>query len=124
MSALTERDDIQHAEGPRTVRRDGEAASEFLQQAGLRAHLRGHGNASLLKRFVLLYRGPTPPEADLCRIRELSGSDILRQEDPRLLLVEADEKPLRDLVGTLENWVVSEETVIPPPAPHERHLKD
>ena len=56
-------------------------------------------------RFVLRYRGEgATPEADVARVRELA--DVV-ESSSRMLLVESDPAPLRDLVDAhLPDWVM------------------
>jgi hypothetical protein len=57
-------------------------------------------------RFVLRYRGDGPaPAADVERVHELPGAVVVNST-ARMLLVEAQAGPLRDLVESLPNWVM------------------
>lgn len=66
-------------------------------------------------RFVLRYRGEGPtPDADVERVRCLAGAVVV-ESSSRMLLVEADEQPLRRLVATLGRWVMAPEQTFPLP---------
>jgi hypothetical protein len=57
-------------------------------------------------RFVLRYRGDGPaPAADVERVHGLPGAVVVNST-ARMLLVEAQAGPLRDLVESLPNWVM------------------
>ena len=59
------------------------------------------------ERFVLRYRGEgTKPDGDVARVRELAGAVIVDASSPRMVLVESEPGPLRELVDGLDDWVV------------------
>jgi hypothetical protein len=63
-----------------------------------------------MKRFVLLYRGRgAPPESDRRRIESVRALRVVEAESPRLLLVEAPEQALREVVAELPHWTIGEE---------------
>ena len=58
-------------------------------------------------RFVLRYCGEGPkPEADVARVHELSDAVVVDDSSPRMLLVESEAQPLRDLLDGLPDWVM------------------
>ena len=60
-------------------------------------------------RFVLRYRGEGPtPDADVARVRAVPGATIV-ESTSRMLLVEAEPKPLHKVVETLHHWVLAPE---------------
>ena len=57
-------------------------------------------------RFVLRYSGEGPkPDADVARLQELAGAVIVGSS-ARMLVVEANPEPLRDVVDALPDWVM------------------
>lgn len=71
-------------------------------------------------RFVLRYRGEgARPEVDMARVRALAGAVIV-EESSRMLLVEADEKRLGDLIDTLPDWVMAPEQTYAVPDTRQR----
>jgi hypothetical protein len=61
-------------------------------------------------RFVLRYRGEgAKPEADVARVRALADASVLDDSPSRMLLVESPQGPLRDLVESLDDWVMAPE---------------
>ena len=62
------------------------------------------------QRFVMRYRGPgTKPAGDVARLRDLAGAVVLDATSPRMVLVECEPGPLRDLVDDLDDWVMGAE---------------
>ncbi|MDQ4068832.1 MAG: hypothetical protein M3203_05075 [Actinomycetota bacterium] len=60
-------------------------------------------------RFVLRYRGEGPkPDADVARVQELAGAVVVGSSS-RMLLVESEPEPLRDLVDGLPDWIMDVE---------------
>ena len=59
------------------------------------------------ERFVLRYRGQgTKPEGDIARVRELAGAVVVDASSPRMVLVESEPGPLRELVAGLDDWIM------------------
>ena len=59
------------------------------------------------ERFVLRYRGEgTKPDGDVARVRDLAGAEVVDASSPRMVLVESEPGPLRDLVDGLDDWVM------------------
>ncbi|HEX2048610.1 MAG TPA: hypothetical protein VHF27_12660 [Acidimicrobiales bacterium] len=57
-------------------------------------------------RFVLRYRGEGPkPDEDVARLHELSDAVVV-DSTSRMLVVEAEPEPLRNLVDALPDWVI------------------
>ena len=57
-------------------------------------------------RFVLRYRGKGPkPDADVAKLEALADAVIVHST-ARMLVVEANPEPLRDLVDRLGDWVM------------------
>ncbi|HJV08286.1 MAG TPA: hypothetical protein VJ653_01335 [Acidimicrobiales bacterium] len=57
-------------------------------------------------RFVLRYRGDGPkPAEDVARVRGLTDAVVV-DSTSRMLVVEAEPGPLRDLVDGLGDWVM------------------
>ena len=64
------------------------------------------------QRFVLRYRGQgTKPDGDVARLRDLAGAVVLDATSPRMVLVESEPGPLRDLVDGLDGWVMGADQV-------------
>ena len=60
-------------------------------------------------RFVLRYRGDgSRPAGDVARVEELAGVVVV-DSSSRMLLVESDPEPLRQLVDALPDWVMAPE---------------
>ena len=73
------------------------------------------------RRFVVRFRGESAkPAEDLERIRGLPEATVLDDASPRMLLVESEEQPLRELVESLPGWVVAPEQEVPLPDTRER----
>lgn len=72
-------------------------------------------------RFVVRFAGDRgKPAADLERIRRLPEAIVLDASSSRIVLVESDEQPLRDLVESLPGWVVAPEQETPVPDTRKR----
>jgi hypothetical protein len=69
----------------------------------------------LIGRYILRFRGPgsTPPE-DVRLISSVPGARVIDQSD-RVLLVEAPDGELRQLVSGMSRWVIGEERRYPLP---------
>ena len=66
------------------------------------------------ERFVLRYRGEgTWPDDDLARVRALT--DTVEVASPRMLVVESEPEPLRQLVEALPDWVMGPDQTYPVP---------
>ncbi len=60
-------------------------------------------------RFVLRYRGDGPtPEADVAQVRDLHDAVVV-DASSRMLLVESEPEPLRQLLDTLPDWIMAPE---------------
>lgn len=60
-------------------------------------------------RFVLRYRGDGPkPDSDVARIQGLADAAVV-DSSPRMLVVEGEPEPLRQLVDGLPDWVMGED---------------
>ncbi len=74
-------------------------------------------------RFVLRYRGEGPkPDADVARVQEL-GDAVIVNSSSRMLVVEAEPGPLRDLVEGLPDWVMGPDVVYEVPDTHKKVLR-
>jgi len=70
------------------------------------------------QRFVLRYGGDGPkPEADVERVRALTGAVVV-DSSSRMLLVDSYPEQLRDLVESLPGWVMAPEQTYE--VPHTR----
>ena len=75
-------------------------------------------------RFVLRYRGEgAKPEAEVDRILNLPEVEVLDASSPRMLLVEADDEPLRRLLESLPGWVMATEKAIRVPDTRKKVLR-
>ena len=75
-------------------------------------------------RFVLRYVGNGPkPEADVARVQELGDAVVLDDSSSRMLLVEADPEPLRDLVDGLPDWVMGPDVAYEVPDTRKKVLR-
>jgi len=73
------------------------------------------------QRFVLRYRGDgAKPAADVERVRALADASVVDDSSSRMLLVESDQQPLRDLVEALPDWVMAPEQSFAVPDTRER----
>lgn len=73
------------------------------------------------RRFVVRFRGDSDkPAEDLERIRGLPEATVVDQASPRMLLVESEEQPLRELVESLPGWVLAPEKDVPVPDTRQR----
>ncbi len=60
-------------------------------------------------RFVLRYRGDgATPEADVARVRGLDDAVVI-DSSSRMLLVESEPEPLRQLLDSLPDWIMAPE---------------
>jgi hypothetical protein len=77
-----------------------------------------------MNRFILRYRGGgSKPAEDVERIRSLQQVRVLDESSPRMLLVEGPETRLKALVGSMPQWVLTPERMIPLPDPRPRPWK-
>jgi hypothetical protein len=61
------------------------------------------------ERFILRYRGPgAGPDDVIARVEELQDATVV-DSSPRMLLVESEPEPLRELVDALPDWVMGVE---------------
>ena len=66
-------------------------------------------------RFILRYRGAgQAPEGDLDRIRAVPGAEVVDQS-ARMLLVEGPVDPLKALVDSMPEWIMTTERMVPLP---------
>ena len=64
------------------------------------------------ERFVLRYRGHgTKPDGDVARVRDLAGAVVVDASSPRMVLVESEPGPLRELVKGLDDWIMGADQV-------------
>lgn len=71
-------------------------------------------------RFILRYTGKGPiPDRDRRRIRDSPGARIL-DDSSRMLLVEAPEDTLADLMNSMPEWVSARERTIKRPDPRPK----
>jgi hypothetical protein len=74
-----------------------------------------------MSRFILRYTGRAPEASSgLERIRSTPGLTVVEDASPRMLLVEASDRVLDELVASLPGWVVSREQMVPLPDPRPR----
>ena len=74
-------------------------------------------------RFVLRYRGDGPkPDADVALVQELTDAVVLNSSS-RMLLVEAEPEPLRDVVRGLPDWVMGPDVAYEVPDTRKRVLR-
>jgi hypothetical protein len=60
-------------------------------------------------RYVLRYRGEgSKPHLDLAGVSGLADAVVV-DSSPRMLVVDAEDQPLRELVDTLPDWVMAPE---------------
>jgi hypothetical protein len=75
-------------------------------------------------RFVLRYRGDgTKPDADVALVQELTDAVVLDDSSSRMLLVEAEPEPLRDLVQGLPDWVMGPDVAYQVPDTRKKVLR-
>ncbi len=75
-------------------------------------------------RFVLRYRGQGPkPDADVAKVRELTDAVVLDDSSSRMLLVESDPEPLRDLLDALPDWVMGPDMTYEVPDTRKKILR-
>ena len=73
-----------------------------------------------MKRFIVRFTGKEdPPAADLHRIRTLPRAKVI-DSSPRMLLVEAPDAALNNLVRSIPAWTVCAEEFIPLPNPRPK----
>jgi hypothetical protein len=74
-------------------------------------------------RFVLRYRGEGPkPDEDVARVHDLSDAVVL-DSTSRMLVVEAEPEPLRDLVEALPDWVMGPDVAYEVPDTRKKVLR-
>jgi len=67
-------------------------------------------------RFILRFKGKGPKLAeDVQRFRVLRNTSVLDDSSSRMILVEAPDAELRELVDTMPGWIISKEKMIPLP---------
>lgn len=67
-------------------------------------------------RFILIFRGKGPkPIEDVERFRTLRNTTVLDDSSPRMILVEAPDTELKELVDTMLGWIIVQEKMIPLP---------
>jgi hypothetical protein len=74
-------------------------------------------------RYILRYVGTgASPAADMQRIRAAQELTVIDDSSSRMLLVEASEERLKELVGSLPGWIWSPQRMIrlPDPRPKPR----
>lgn len=68
-----------------------------------------------MSRYILRFRGQGgKPDADVNLIKSMQHLTIL-DDSARMLLVEASEGTVRNIMQSLTNWVLAEEQIIPAP---------
>ena len=71
-----------------------------------------------MDRFILRYQGSGPkPDEDVAQVRGLRHTTVI-DDSPRMLLVEAPEAALRELVDKKPEWVMAREQCYKLPEPH------
>jgi hypothetical protein len=77
-----------------------------------------------MSRFILRYRGEgSKPTEDVNRIRSLQSIKVLDESSPRMLLVEGTGARLKTLIGSMPEWVLTSERMIPLPDPRPKPRK-
>jgi hypothetical protein len=72
---------------------------------------------------VLRYCGDGPkPDADVARVHELSDAVVV-DSTSRMLLVEAEPQPLRELVDGLPDWVIGPDAAYQVPDTRKKVLR-
>jgi hypothetical protein len=73
-----------------------------------------------MKKYILRFTGSgAKPAADVARIRKTEGVTVL-DEAPRMLLVQCAKTRAKQLVDSLDNWVMSEERTVELPNPRPK----
>jgi hypothetical protein len=72
-----------------------------------------------MPRYILRYCQPAVPAEHLAAIRSAPKVRVV-EETPRMVLVEATEQDLRDLLTPLAGWTVHAETMVPLPDPRKK----
>jgi hypothetical protein len=65
-------------------------------------------------RYVLMFRGESPPREDIDLIESSSGVRVLDRIE-RALLIDAPDETVQELRAQLADWVVADEVTYPPP---------
>ncbi len=76
-----------------------------------------------MARFIVRYIGTGPrPASDVERIRATEELTVIDESSSRMLLVEASEERVKEIVGSLPGWIWSPERTIrlPDPRPKPR----
>jgi hypothetical protein len=69
-------------------------------------------------RFILRFTGRgTAPGADLQQIRSAPGVTVLDSSSPRMLLVEAAPRTVKQLAEAMPGWIYTREQTVPLPDP-------
>jgi hypothetical protein len=73
------------------------------------------------ERFVLRYRGEgTKPDGDVARVCDLAGAVVVDASSPRMVLVESEPGPLRELVEGLGDWIMGADETYEVPDTREK----
>jgi hypothetical protein len=76
-----------------------------------------------MSRFIVRYVGTGPrPAADVQRIRAAQELTVIDDSSSRMLLVEASEERVKEVVGSMPGWIWSPERTfrLPDPRPKPR----
>jgi hypothetical protein len=72
-------------------------------------------------RFILRFTGRgAMPGSDLEQVRSVPGVTVLDSSSPRMLLVEASPRAVRQLAEALPEWTYALEQTIPRPGPRPK----
>jgi hypothetical protein len=73
-----------------------------------------------MDRFIVRYRGRGPrPDDAVSRLASITGARLV-EDTGRMMLVDADESPLREVFSDESQWVVAKEILYPRPNPGPR----
>lgn len=77
-----------------------------------------------MARFVLVFHGSTPQQADIDLIEQSADVTVLDHHVARAMLVDAPEQTARRLREQLKDWTMASEMSYPSPGPARESVRD
>ena len=77
-----------------------------------------------MARFVFMYHGSAPRQADIDLIEQTAGVEVVDHEVARAMLVDGPPQTVRRLGDQLRDWTVASEVSFPEPGPARERVRD